>query len=209
VDAARPRAWAEAGIRAVRRPTGGGAVLHGEDLTYALAVPAAWLPGGVAGGHQRVGEALLAALRAVGVAAEVAPAGARPARDFDCFAVASADEICVAGRKLVGSAQRRSPVAVLQHGSLRLRPDPPPTVAAAGLAPAASTSLAELGGEADEEVLRAALRRSFAEILRADPMTHCLASHEVEKVSHRAEFLSSEKLHAVRGLEAPEPQEAP
>ena len=44
------------------------------------------------------------------------------------------DELCVGGRKLVGSAQRRAGGGVLQHGSIRLQPDPPAIRRAAGLA---------------------------------------------------------------------------
>lgn len=209
VDADRLRAWAEAGVGAVRRPTGGRAVLHGQDLTYALAVPAAWLPGSVAEGHHRVAEALRAALRALGVPAEPAPADAAPARGFDCFAVAAAHEPCVAGRKLAGSAQRRSAAAVLQHGSLRLGPDPAPIVRAAGLAPEASTSLAELGAEVGEEALRDALRHAFAEAFGAVLASAGLEAPEAGAARQRAGFLRSEALHAPRGPEAPQPQGGP
>ncbi len=122
-----------AGLPLVRRPSGGGAIVHGTDLTYAVAVPRshAW------GSDPQVlydafHEALAAELRQRGVAAERHPGRDRTAGDEDrllCFdrrargdlvaAAASAD-----GHKILGSAQRRLRGAVLQHGSLLLREPP-------------------------------------------------------------------------------------
>ena len=121
-DKATIAACAEAGVGVVRRATGGLAVLHGADLTYAVAAPEALLPAGLRPTYEALGAALLAALRVLGVDAQrsaAASAGAGPG-GFDCFAEPVADELCVGGRKLVGSAQRRGAGGVLQHGSLRL-----------------------------------------------------------------------------------------
>lgn len=135
-----------AGVRVVRRVTGGRAVLHGRDLTYGVAAPAAALPAGLESSYRLLSDAILAALHELGVEAErAATADAiAPAADFDCFAIPATDEICAGGRKLAGSAQRRTPGAVLQHGSIRLAPDPAAAAAAVGLGRGA-TSLQELG----------------------------------------------------------------
>ena len=117
------QACTEAGVGLVRRATGGSAVLHGSDLTYAVAVPESALPPGLQGSYARVAEALSLALASLGLRTRRAPGGPSP-RGFDCFQQAGGDEICVGERKLVGSAQRRSGGAVLQHGSIRLAPDP-------------------------------------------------------------------------------------
>lgn len=164
-DEASARACRAAGVEVVRRVTGGRAVLHGGDLTYAVVAREASLPPGLEGSYRLLSDALLAALASVGVAAERAPA-APAASSFDCFAAAATDEICAEGRKLAGSAQRRAAGAVLQHGSIRLRPDPPEAARVAGLG-AGATTLAELGidPEAGLSGLRAALPRALAERL--------------------------------------------
>lgn len=169
----RVAACEAAGVGLVRRATGGRAVLHGADLTYAVAAPAGSLPEGLRASYARVADALVAALAALGVAASRAPtaspsAAARRATEpaFDCFAEAGIEEICVAGHKLVGSAQRRGQGGVLQHGSLRLASDPDRARRAAGLGGGASaTSLAELGCSASPSGVRRALAAAFARAL--------------------------------------------
>jgi lipoate-protein ligase A len=109
----------------VRRMTGGRAVLHADELTYSLALPAGHFlaEGGIIPSYRRISAALLAGLKALGVQAEakegVQGDGASPV----CFDAASQYEITVAGRKLIGSAQRRRGGAVCQHGSLPLHGD--------------------------------------------------------------------------------------
>jgi lipoate-protein ligase A len=116
-------ACAAAGVDVVRRATGGRAVLHDREVTYSVAVPAGTplFGAGVDAAYRAVAAGLLAGLRLLGVDAALAPAargGAREPRHPGCFATASRHEILAGGRKLVGSAQRRSGGAFLQHGSL-------------------------------------------------------------------------------------------
>ena len=75
-------------------------------------------------------------------------------------------EICVGGRKLAGSAQRRANGGILQHGSIRLAPDPLEARRASCLSGTGATSLAELGANSDPGVLRAACVEAFEEALR-------------------------------------------
>jgi lipoate-protein ligase A len=166
-DPAREAACAGAGVGIVRRCTGGRAVLHGGDLTWALAAPARALPPGVRASARLLAEALAAGLRALGVAVERAGAGpaAAPPGAFDCFARPAPEELCAGGRKLAGSAQRRAGGGVLQHGSLRLEPDPPAARQASGLGGAGATSLRELGLEIGAEALRESLARAFERTL--------------------------------------------
>ncbi|HEU4954411.1 MAG TPA: hypothetical protein VFT28_07565, partial [Gemmatimonadales bacterium] len=104
----------------VRRPTGGRAVWHAEELTYAVAAPAEPF-GGLRAAYTEIHRMLLDALGSLGVAAGLAPSRASLAVDAGaCFASPAGGEITVAGRKLVGSAQLREGVALLQHGSLLL-----------------------------------------------------------------------------------------
>ena len=111
------------GVDVVRRPTGGRAVLHHRELTYALAVPAEG-PGSVRRLHSAAGAALTEGLRRLGVPAALAPGGPAHAPDAGpCFRTPAAGEVIVGGRKLVGSAQVRVEGKLLQHGSILLQDD--------------------------------------------------------------------------------------
>jgi lipoyl(octanoyl) transferase len=108
------------GLDVVRRPTGGRAVWHAEELTYALAVPSAVL-GGLRQAYEEIHRMLVAALGLLGIHAQLA--GARRASGIDagaCFSSPAGGEIMVGGRKAVGSAQLREGGALLQHGSILL-----------------------------------------------------------------------------------------
>lgn len=109
------------GIPWVRRPTGGTAVWHEHEVTYAVAAPIAVF-GSLRNAYCEIHTRLATALRSLGVDAVIAPTPANrpPARPAACFATAVGGEILVAGRKLVGSAQVRRGHAFLQHGSILL-----------------------------------------------------------------------------------------
>ena len=118
-------ALAERGWDLVRRPTGGKAILHGDELTYSLSLP---LDHPLAGGsvvesYRRISAGLLRALECLGLSAEAQHQGAS-ARQAElgavCFEIPSHYEISVKGQKLIGSAQLRRKGAVLQHGTLPL-----------------------------------------------------------------------------------------
>ncbi|HLQ60144.1 MAG TPA: hypothetical protein VK113_11560 [Gemmatimonadales bacterium] len=110
------------GVPVVRRPTGGQAVWHEHELTYAVAAPVAVF-GSLRRAYQAIHARLAAALRSLDVDAVLAPR--RPTvrlsdRPTSCFAAPVGGEIVVQGRKLVGSAQVRRGDAFLQHGSILL-----------------------------------------------------------------------------------------
>ncbi len=115
------------GVELVRRITGGRAVLHGSDLTYAVTAPTA-LPafsGGILSIYREISRALVAFLRSLGCEPQVKAYTARERARLSspiCFVTPSAFEILADGRKLIGSAQRRLPRAFLQHGSIPLAP---------------------------------------------------------------------------------------
>jgi lipoate-protein ligase A len=112
----------------VRRPTGGRAVLHTDELTYSVIAPPGEprLSGTLLDSYQRLANALVAALRTLGLPAEIEgeshPAAGRSANPV-CFEVPSTYEITVRGKKLLGSAQSRRRDGILQHGSLPLTGD--------------------------------------------------------------------------------------
>jgi lipoate-protein ligase A len=116
------------GVPVVRRATGGGAIWHHHELTYALALPGGHPLGRPAVAlYHAVHSALAALLRAHGIEAalcghtEPAPRQQRP---LLCFADRSPSDVVCQGAKLVGSAQRRRGGVILQHGSMLLRRSP-------------------------------------------------------------------------------------
>jgi lipoyl(octanoyl) transferase len=108
------------GLDVVRRPTGGRAVWHDAEVTYAVAAPIAAF-GTLAESYHAIHARLAAALRGIEVPAELAPSG-RPAGvgDGPCFAAPVGGEVVVGGKKVIGSAQLRQGSAFLQHGSILL-----------------------------------------------------------------------------------------
>lgn len=107
-------------IDTVRRPTGGRAVWHETEVTYAIAAPLN-LFGGLRETYLTVHEMFREALTGMGVRCELAAARSVPdTKAGPCFATPVGGEIVAAGRKLMGSAQLREGNAFLQHGSLLL-----------------------------------------------------------------------------------------
>jgi lipoate-protein ligase A len=128
-------AAAKRGVDVVRRPTGGRAVLHWNELTYAVIVKSD--PGsGIYAVHNAIIGALLASLADLGPAhteltltSGSADAGFREVykpgtlTNAACFASSARHEVTWRGRKVIGSAQRRFGDVVLQHGSILLTND--------------------------------------------------------------------------------------
>lgn len=111
------------GLDTVRRPTGGRAVWHARELTYAVIAPTAWF-GTLAESYRRIHATLAAALARLGIPVTLAPAGASPGVGAGaCFASPAGGELLAGGRKVLGSAQLRQGAALLQHGSLLLEDD--------------------------------------------------------------------------------------
>jgi len=121
------QACTTAGWDVVRRPTGGRAILHVDELTYSVTAPESEprLRGGVLDSYLRLSDALARGLVLLGLAPERAPGPthARAEQGPVCFDDPSHYEITVAGRKLIGSAQARKRGTVLQHGTLPLYGD--------------------------------------------------------------------------------------
>jgi lipoate-protein ligase A len=200
--------FARAGVGWVRRLTGGRAVLHGADLTYTIAAPEGALPEGIRESYSAIADALLRALLGLGVPATRSEPGllAPGAGVFDCFARPARDEICLAGRKLSGSAQRRVGGALLQHGSIRLGPDPAAAVRAVSAlavggkavsgkavdgkaveakAGEGATSLAECGHDVSARSLADACARAFAERLGVRLRAGTLSPEELRQARAR------------------------
>lgn len=100
----------KAGVDALRRVTGGGAVFHSSEITYSIVVPEGHLlaPPDILDSYRRICGGLVEALRLLGVAAAFAPI----------------NDIAAGGRKVSGNAQTRKAGCLLQHGTLLLDVDP-------------------------------------------------------------------------------------
>jgi lipoyl(octanoyl) transferase len=111
------------GIDVVRRPTGGRAVLHLNDVTYAIVAGTGdGIPSSVATAYHLICEGLLAAFRILGFEAEPGRHGAGSPRSDLCFLTSTAADLLHKGRKFVGSAQAWQGSSMLQHGSIVLEP---------------------------------------------------------------------------------------
>ncbi len=188
----------------VRRPTGGRAILHADELTYSLSLPAddPLARGGIVESYRRISEALLIALRRLGAQphADRAEKTDEPPSPV-CFETPSHYEITVNGRKLVGSAQVRRKQGLLQHGTLPLfgdiaricdalvYPDEDAREAAKAEVRARAVTLDEaLGVRVDWQTAADAVAEGFREAFGVALTTGALTPAEVDQ----AERLSAE-----------------
>ncbi len=112
-------------LAVVRRQTGGGAILHDQELTYSITVPLdhKLLEGGPNKLYERAHDAIISAFAKLKVTAnrcgksDDSGAARGP---FFCFERRHCLDVLVGPDKLAGSAQRRTREAVLQHGSIIL-----------------------------------------------------------------------------------------
>jgi lipoate-protein ligase A len=114
----------------VRRPTGGRAVLHDQELTYSIVVKEDFpgIPKTVTEAYRVLSEGLLQGFRLLGLQAEMVNLASddekqkytAAAGSAACFDSPSWYELVVEGRKIAGSAQVRQKGVVLQHGSILL-----------------------------------------------------------------------------------------
>jgi lipoate-protein ligase A len=109
----------------VRRPSGGAALVHHHEVTYALALPAgppwqteeSWLC--------RMHTILAGALASLGVTAGAcAPAEKGRFDGLLCFQHLTPGDLLIGPAKVAGSAQRRQRGALLQHGAVLLAASP-------------------------------------------------------------------------------------
>ena len=107
------------GLDVVRRPTGGGAILHEEDeVTYCVVLPKGVGPPDLFGSYRFIAGGVVETLRALGHGAEFLEGHA--GRDALCYLREEGVSVAVGGRKISGGAQKRTKKAVLQHGTILL-----------------------------------------------------------------------------------------
>jgi len=110
-------------LAVVRRTTGGGAILHDREWTYSVALPVSHplVTGGATRLYEVVHDAFIDALALLNVAARrsgLSDDSSANRGPFFCFDRRHCLDVLIGTQKLAGSAQRRTPAAILQHGSL-------------------------------------------------------------------------------------------
>ena len=200
IDLLRAR---EAGVDVVRRPTGGRAILHVDELTYSVAGPTSEprLAGPVLDCYLRLSEALTWGLERLGLSVYKASANARAGNDVSaaCFEVPSAYEIVTLdGKKIVGSAQVRKRDWMLQHGAIPLWGDVTRLVdylaletearerLRAALVARATSISAALGRQVTFEEVAEVLAQGFATVLNLDLIPEDLTDEE-RQLAHQLE----------------------
>ena len=177
-DAADLEFCRAAGIDVVRRPTGGRAVLHHLELTYAVAAPLGRppLPRALQEAYRLICTGLVAACAALNLPTELTGGDVNlalpgPRSVVPCFKAPAGGEVVVAGRKLIGSAMRSHEGAILQHGAILLDWDSELQAGSMGLGddlglrPFVTTLREQLGRVPGRDELENALARGFSEAL--------------------------------------------
>jgi lipoate---protein ligase len=174
--------WQGQPIDLVRRPTGGRAVLHQGDLTYALITSR--IQGSRRAVYQQLCQFLIEGWRNLGVPLSFGGAERGYSHNSNCFGTATAADLVMEnGYKLIGSAQVYREGCVLQHGSIRLRPDCELFEAVFGekiLPPALPTHLYAMDGM---EKIAQSLSQAASEQFNVDFKTQLLTAEEIARVS--------------------------
>jgi lipoate-protein ligase A len=194
VEAADLKFCRAEGIDVVRRPTGGRALLHHLELTYAVVAPLGEgpLPRGLQEAYRLICGALVRAMRSLGVAAELTGGEVNlelpgPRTTVPCFEAPAGGEVVVRGRKLIGSAMRAHAGAILQHGAIVLDWDGRLQAGAMGLAddsvlrPHVTTLADELGRPPDRREVEDSVAAAFSEVLGVSLATAPLSTAEAAR----------------------------
>lgn len=112
----------ELGLDVVRRPTGGGAILHAEDeVTYSVVLPRALTPGDLFASYRFIAGGVVGALRRFGLDGTFLEG--HTGGEALCYLREEGVSVGVRGRKISGGAQKRTKQAILQHGTLLVSRD--------------------------------------------------------------------------------------
>ncbi len=193
------------GWEVVRRLTGGRAILHTDELTYSVTggTEEPVLAGGILESYNHLAQALIFAMRELGLPVEMKEQADQPAaKNLNpvCFETPSTYEITVNGKKLIGSAQARKKEGVLQHGSLPLTGDltricqalifkdeAAREVAAQRLLARATTIQSVIGVETDWETAAQSLVRGFESQLAIQFQNGVLSPSEEKRAAELVE----------------------
>ncbi|MCL5268360.1 MAG: lipoate--protein ligase family protein [Bacteroidetes bacterium] len=186
------------GVEVVKRPTGGKAVLHADELTYSVVMRTACQSIGES--YNLISNALVQGLRLLGADLRLSQSSAdfrklfRDPSTIPCFSTSAFYEVEYRGRKLVGSAQHRFGDILLQHGSILIGDfhkqivkylclsDELKEKTRKGLDEHTVTLREILGSDVDEKGVKAAVARGFEDVLGAE------FTHESGSVSAEGQF---------------------
>lgn len=170
------------GLPCVRRITGGGALMHGGDLSYTLILPSTFCRiKGVKESYRQLCAFLIRLYEKLGLQADFASDLHLQERASPiCPAGLEAYDIVIGGAKMGGNAQRHTRDALFQHGSIPLNLD------AAFFAPLfleeaeleRVTTLQKLGVDAGYETVAEVAKEAFAETLKAELVPSSLRADE-------------------------------
>lgn len=189
-DAWASLTWRHKPIDLVRRPSGGRAVLHQGDLTYAVITSG--LPGSRLLAYQAICQFLLEGWRNLGVDLHYGSAGRGYIHNPNCFATATgADLLTATGKKLIGSAQLRRGQAILQHGSIQLDSDPLLFQQVFGIEPDLPQLPISTLHEAKMQQVMTALTTAAQQCFAADLVVSPLSQQEWQAVTAHAEHAAT------------------
>jgi lipoate-protein ligase A len=183
----------------VRRVTGGKAVLHHREITYALASSEDlfFKEHDLHQSYMLISRVLVQAIRLLGVDAVLSKgSSAELSRSHNpCFSFPTPHEIEVQGKKIVGSAQKRDKEALLQHGSIPLAMDYDLYAGGAKFSAAmlqkSMTTWAAISPRSELE-LKEALVRSFREFSGSDLASLAFTPHDRERIARLREKYASD-----------------
>lgn len=182
------RAILDDSLDVVRRPTGGRAIFHQDELTYSVIFPYGhyMTKHSIMESYRIISEALVEGLKRLGINAEFGRGERNLYKNPSCFASASRYEVLVNGKKLIGSAQRRTKKGLIQQGTILLDKsylDLVKYISAEGdkdLLALKSISLSEITDNGDDEqklVLK--MKEGFEKIFNVKLVKNSLKNDEV------------------------------
>jgi lipoyl(octanoyl) transferase len=192
----------------VRRPTGGRAILHGDEITYSFSVKTkhGLFSRGLLDSYKKISAAFEKAFLKIGLAPELKlPKDNRHTLTEDmrksplCFQSVSYGEISVMSGKIIGSAQKRWPDGLLQQGSIPFSPDREKTGRVFGIEPSSGSNnelcgLKDIISDLNPGVLKEAIRASFEEIFDVSFVMSTPSKEEVS-LAHELESLKYSSSH--------------
>lgn len=189
IDTVNTELCQDLGIPVVRRMTGGGAILHKNELTYSLAVPreSVGMNTSIRESFEAISKFIIETYSGFGLEAryarDVYPEQKHGQHSPFCFSSSEEYDMIIAGRKIGGNAQARKKTAVFQHGSIPLKNVSGEELTYGALKTVEYTSLSELKGCSVSPAQAADICTiAFAKIFGADLVSSCFTIEEKRRI---------------------------